>query len=245
MERLENMHTKENLIKSFYSWLFDDEKIKSAPLVLEKELDMSLVPYYTDPYIYYPKQIADFFNTTAMQRLGRVSQLALANDIYPNLYHNRLEHSKGVYNRKLEEMLYNFQNKEWKQYIENKNLKIYLLADLIKMAGHDIGHFPLSHLMEMEILSARGAHEILGKRILLENSEIQNVLTNISPDMPDALHQLYEYSIMNFNEHDESCYDVDRLDYLSRDYLYFGTPISFTSEKYESIPVELDDTRKT
>ena len=99
MINLEDINTKENLIQDFYRWLFDDNNVFDKSVILEKEVDISLAPYYTDPYIYYPKQIANFFNTKAMQRLGRVSQLALANDIYPNIYHNRLEHSKGVYNR--------------------------------------------------------------------------------------------------------------------------------------------------
>ena len=110
MINLEYIDTKENLIQDFYRWLFDDNNVFDKSVILEKEVDISLAPYYTDPYIYYPKQIANFFNTKAMQRLGRVSQLALANDIYPNIYHNRLEHSKGVYNRKLEEFLYHFQD---------------------------------------------------------------------------------------------------------------------------------------
>lgn len=241
MTRLENMDTKEKLIREFYTWLFDDERITVNSLVLEKELDISLAPFYADPNIYYPKEISDFFKTEAMKRLGRISQLGLSIDIYPNLYHNRLEHSKGVYNRKLEEFLYNYQDLEWRRKIEKQNQKIYLLADLIKMAGHDIGHFPLSHLMEIEILSVRGAHEILGKRIMLENSEIHEVLTTISPELPNILKELYEQQIMNFNQHDESSYDVDRFDYISRDFLYFGTPTYFPYETYETVAVELDD----
>ena len=166
---LENVDTKEELIKEFYTWLFDDKLIVDKSVELQKELDISLVQSHSDPYIYYPKQIANFFNTSPMKRLSRISQLGLANNIYPNTYHSRLEHSKGVYNRKLEEFLYNFQNENWRNTIEKKNQKIYLLADLIKMAGHDIGHLPLSHLMEIELFSYRGAHEDLGKRIMLEN----------------------------------------------------------------------------
>lgn len=240
MINLEDINTKENLIQDFYRWLFDDNNIVDKSVILEKEVDISLAPYYTDPYIYYPKQISNFFNTKAMQRLERVSQLALANDIYPNIYHNRLEHSKGVYNRKLEEFLYHFQDSIWKKHIEENHLKLYLLADLIKMAGHDIGHLPLSHLMETEILSYRGAHEDLGKRIMLEDSEIQNVLLKISPKLPDTLNDLYNKHIMNFKEHDESSFDVDRCDYVSRDYLYFGLPIHLPYSHYESISVELD-----
>lgn len=240
MINLEDIDTKENLIQDFYRWLFDDNNVFDKSVILEKEVDISLAPYYTDPYIYYPKQIANFFNTKAMQRLGRVSQLALANDIYPNIYHSRLEHSKGVYNRKLEEFLYHFQDSNWRKHIEENHLKLYLLADLIKMAGHDIGHLPLSHLMETEILSYRGAHEDLGKRIMLEDPEIQNILLKISPKLPDILNNLYNKHIMNFKEHDESNFDVDRCDYVSRDYLYFGLPIHLPYSHYESISVELD-----
>ena len=244
MINLEDIDTKENLIQDFYRWLFDDNNVVDKSVILEKEVDISLAPYYTDPYIYYPKQIANFFNTKAMQRLGRVSQLALANDIYQNIYHSRLEHSKGVYNRKLEEFLYHFQDSNWRKYIDENHLKLYLLADLIKMAGHDIGHLPLSHLMETEILSYRGAHEDLGKRIMLEDSEIQNVLLKISPKLPDTLNDLYNKHIMNFKEHDESSFDVDRCDYVSRDYLYFGLPIHLPYSHYESISVELDSNGK-
>lgn len=244
MINLEDINTKENLIQDFYRWLFDNNNVVDKSVILEKEVDFSLAPYYTDPYIYYPKQIANFFNTKAMQRLGRVSQLALANDIYPNIYHSRLEHSKGVYNRKLEEFLYHFQDSNWRKYIDENHLKLYLLADLIKMAGHDIGHLPLSHLMETEILSYRGAHEDLGKRIMLEDSEIQNVLLKISPKLPDTLNDLYNKHIMNFKEHDESSFDVDRCDYVSRDYLYFGLPIHLPYSHYESISVELDSNGK-
>lgn len=108
------------------------------------------------------------------------------------------------------------------------------------MAGHDIGHLPLSHLMETEILSYRGAHEDLGKRIMLEDPEIQNILLKISPKLPDILNNLYNKHIMNFKEHDESSFDVDRCDYVSRDYLYFGLPIHLPYSHYESISVELD-----
>jgi len=227
---LENLESKEPLIKEFFIWLFDDENI-----ILTSEIDLTLVQTHMDANIYYPKQIADFFNTKAMQRLGRVSQLDLAIDEFPNLYHNRLDHCKGVYYRKLEEMLYNFQNSEWKQEIENNNMKLYLLAELIKMAGHDIGHLPLSHALEVVILSQRGAHEIIGQRIMSENDEIQTVLQSISPDLPNILRELYEKPILNFREHDESNYDVDRFDYILRDNLYAGNHISIPYAHYETI----------
>lgn len=234
---LENLETKQPLIKDFFTWLFDDDRIINKEIILESEIDSALVPYCKDANIYYPKQIANFFNTTAMKRLGRISQLDLAVDLFPNVYHNRLQHSKGVYYRKLEEMLHNFQDESWKKDIENCGMKIHLLAELIKMAGHDIGHLPLSHALEIQIFSQRGVHEIIGKRIMLEDLEINTVLTSISPDLPKVLRDLYENHILNFQDHDESNYDVDRFDYILRDNLYAGTPIWVPYSHYETVPV--------
>ena len=238
---LEKLETKEPLIKDFFSWIFNDDSIINKNVILKSEIDSALVPYYKDAQIYYPQQIFNLFNTSAMKRLARISQLDLVIDEFPNAYHNRLEHSKGVYYRKLEEMLHNFQNPSWKNYIEDNNMKLYLLAELIKMLGHDIGHFPLSHAFEQAIYSCHGPHEVFGKRIMLEDSEIQSVLISISPDLPNALKDLYEKPILNFQEHDESNYDVDRFDYLYRDNLYAGTPIFIPYSHYESVPISLDD----
>lgn len=232
---LENLETKEPIINDFFTWLFDDDKIINKKVSLQKEIDLTLAPYYMDANIYFPKQISDFFNTKAMKRLGRINHLALAIDEFPNAYHSRLEHSKGVYYRKLEEMVYNFQNPSWRKYIENHNLKLYLLGDLIKMAGHDIGHMPLSHAMEKQIYSSHGAHEVFGQRIMLEDPEIQEILTSISLDLPKVLKELYEKHVINFQEHDESNYDVDRFDYISRDNLYLGNPLHIPYEEYESV----------
>lgn len=234
---LENEENKKLIIENFFKWLFDDKRVIDKEVILESELDFTLAPYYMDSNIYYPKQIANFFRTQPMQRLGRISQLDLAIDEYPNVYHNRLQHCKGTYNRKLEEFLHNFENPSWKKYIENNNMKLYLIAELIKVAGHDIGHLPLSHALEQIIFYCRGPHEVIGKRIMLENAEIQSVLESISPDLSIVLKELYEKNILNFNEHDESNYDVDRLDYLSRDSLYAGNPVHFPYLEYETLPV--------
>lgn len=237
---LQNIDNKEPLIKDFFTWLFDDDSIIDKGVFLQSEVDLSLAPYYMDANIYYPKQLADFFQTTAMKRLSRISQLSLLMNVSPNVYHNRLEHSKGTYNRKLEEMLYNFQNSDWKEYIEKNNLKLYLLGDLIKIAGHDIGHFPLSHTFEEEIYGKHGAHEIIGKKIMLEDEEIKNILTSISPKLPDIIKDLYEKDIFNFNNHDDGNYDVDRIDFLSRDSLYLGNPQEMATQRYNTVCISKD-----
>ena len=221
--------------------MFDDSRISNPSINISKEIDLSLCPYYYDPYIYYPEQIKAFFDTPVMKRLGKISQLDLTINDYPNAYHNRLEHSKGVYYKKLEEFLYNYQNPSWKKYIEDNNLKLYLLAELIKMAGHDIGHPPLSHAIERETIGRSGLHEEIGQRIMLENPDIQQTLLSISPEFPQVLANLYNKNTLNFREHDESNYDVDRLDNLNRDNLYFGNKINLPLQQYQTICVEKDE----
>ena len=244
MLRLENVENKKQAFQIFFMWLFDDDRIIDKSIVLYDEIDFALCSSYCDPNIYYPAQIKRFFDTQAMNRLSRISQLGLAINNHPNLYHSRLEHSKGVYYRKVEEFFYNFQDSSWKKYIEDNNLKLYLIAELIKIAGHDIGHLPLSHALEEQIIGKRGAHEKIGKRIMLENEEIQDVLSSISPCMNSILEQLYDKNILNFKQHDESNYDIDRLDYLSRDTLYQGFNITFPSQVYKTVCVKCDEHNK-
>ncbi len=241
MIKLENMNSKKEVLQSFFEWLYDDDRVISKNVKLHSEIDLSLCHTYSDANIYYPTQFEEFFKTKAMSRLGRISQLGLAVTYFPNLYHNRLEHSKGVLNKKIEELFYNYQNPSWKKYIEENNLKLHLIAELIKMAGHDIGHPPLSHAMEEQIFGSRGVHEEIGNRIMLKNKHIQNVLLSISPELPSILAELYEKDFLNFKNHDESSYDVDRMDYLSRDSLYLGYNLNLPTQNYESICVETDE----
>ena len=241
MIRLEDIETKQNLFYDFFIWLFDDKRIKNRNISLTKEIDLSLCRDYLDSNIYYPEQIKAFFECKPMKRLCRISHLGLVANENPNMYHNRLEHSKGVYYRKLEEFFYNFQNPEWVKFIENNNLKLYLIADLIKMAGHDIGHLPYSHAMEEQLLNKRGAHEDIGKRIMLEFPEIQTILSSISPELPSIMSELYNNKILNFSKHDESNYDNDRIDFLVRDSLYNGEPIYLPIQTYKSVRIDTDE----
>ena len=101
MEKIEDLKDKKEQYLKFFEWLFDDEEILDKTIDLSEEIDLSLCSTYEDPNIYYPEQIKKFFDTKAMKRLSRISQLGLASNTFSNLYHTRLEHSKGVYNRKV------------------------------------------------------------------------------------------------------------------------------------------------
>ena len=50
---LETLETKEPLVKDFFTWIFNDERIIEKNIYLESEIDLSLVPYYKDAKIYF------------------------------------------------------------------------------------------------------------------------------------------------------------------------------------------------
>ena len=233
---LMNCETKEEEIRRFFMWLFDKDNIE-----LKSEIDLSLARDYMDPNIYYPAEIEKFFQTKAMKRLAKISQLGEVMHLDKYCYQSRLEHSKGTYYKKLEELIFLCQDESFRNYIENNNMKLYLIAELIKEAGHDIGHPPLSHGMEEQVIGRRGVHEDIGKRILMEDEEIRSVLEQIDKDLPEIFYESLQTDILNSRAHDESNYDVDRMDYLNRDFLYKGERISFHNQPYRIVYAKLDE----
>lgn len=199
--------------KAFYEWLFDNKDIK-----INTYTDYSLPS--NAPHIFYPDEFKNFFDSSPMQRLTRILQLSRIILSNPIAFHTRYEHSLGVFNRKKDIIIQQLKNPIWKKYIEDNNLKVYLIAELIKSAGHDIGHLPLSHVLENSLLHQPGFHEKMGKRILLENKELQKCYSAIHPNLLNALQEVLSSDVFGFNLLDEGNFDIDRLDFLRRDSMY-------------------------
>lgn len=207
-----------DLNMAFFKWLFEKNNI-------ELHYEEDHVPLVRKPLIYYPKELKDLFETFPMQRLKKILQLSKFIDNNSNALHTRYEHSLGVYNLKRQIILQQFvDNPEFKKYVEQNDLKLNLIAELIKSAGHDIGHLPLSHSLESSVIQKPGFHEEIGKRILLENEQIQSCLSNISPKLPHVFQDTLEHNYFGFNFLDEGNYDIDRFDYLYRDLAFNGKP---------------------
>ena len=51
-----------------------------------------------------------------------------------------------------------------KIYIEDNNLKLYIIGDLIKWLDMILVILPLSHVFEMYAFNQKGAHEEIGKK---------------------------------------------------------------------------------
>ena len=117
---------------------------------------------------------------------------------------------------------------------------MHLLAEEIKEATHDIGHQPLSHVIELYVIGIREFHEKIGRRILLEDPQIDKIVSKI-PGLKQAIEEVLYNNILNNKEHDEGNIDVDRKDYMSRDHFYKGIPKDYSYPMYERIFACIDE----
>jgi len=141
--------------------------------------------------LFMPHEVA-LLDLPLVQRLRRISQVAVASLVYPSGNHNRFEHSLGV--AVIGEQLVNAlfqkieegQKKGLKPFTDVQVNKDFVLTHVrIAAIMHDCGHGPFSHLSEKiyekfddllkvkkedPALSKASAHEILSYLIVSSNS---------------------------------------------------------------------------
>ncbi|MDY0386037.1 MAG: HD domain-containing protein [Methanolobus sp.] len=127
------------------------------------------------------------------QRLRDIKQLGLLDYVFPGALHNRFNHSIGVMHI-ADKMVVSLQEKN--EVFSNKR-------QLVRMAAllHDIGHYPLSHLIESEVKMDtkskfkprdisieidNGMEEEFGTEQSLEN-KIHNLNYELHPSRNDSL----------------------------------------------------------
>ncbi len=196
-------------------------------------------------------------SASVFQRLHNVKQLGLGSLIYPGANYSRFSHSVGacyVVGQLLEAIERNYDTE-----FDDHAKQNYRLAALL----HDLGHYPLSHTVEHAIndyysgasfLATDGDddeggqagelpsynHEIMGRRILEHDAEIQQVLSDhdysiedvksiFSGEQPDPLRALISSDL-----------DCDRLDYLLRTAHHAGLPYGEVDARYLITQATLD-----
>ncbi|MCU6710868.1 HD domain-containing protein [Paenibacillus sp. J5C_2022] len=183
----------------------------SGPLTEEK--------VFKDPvhkYIYVQdRTIWDLINTKEFQRLRRIRQLGTTYLTFHGAEHSRFSHSLGVYEitRKI---ISQFERNGYPDWPQEERL-LSLCAALL----HDVGHGPFSHSME-EVFHTH--HEQWTCRILQGDTEINDVLRQVSPDFPDKVAAVIEkkYPKPIVVSLISSQMDADRMDYLLRDAYFTG-----------------------
>lgn len=154
-------------------------------------------------------------NTKEFQRLRRIRQLGTSYLTFHGAEHSRFSHSLGVYEI-TRRIISQFERSGYKDWIPEESL-LTLCAALL----HDLGHGPFSHSIE-EAFEMN--HEDWTCRIILEDTEITEILRDVGEDFPrkvaSVIAKTYEHEIVvNLVS---SPLDADRMDYLLRDAYYTG-----------------------
>ncbi|MGI6285955.1 HD domain-containing protein [Neomoorella humiferrea] len=175
---------------------------------------------FRDPvhgYITIPPEFKCLVDTKEFQRLRRIRQLGLSSLTFHGAEHSRFAHSLGVFHlfirleAELERKGYTFSEEE------------RLLGKCTSLL-HDIGHGPLSHVLE-GIITPGKKHEAWARDIILGPTELRCALQKIDPKLPEKICQVLQGDpqwqlLKNIIS---SQIDIDRMDYLLRDAVMTGT----------------------
>ena len=201
-------------------------------------------------YIYLDEDEAKLINHPVFQRLRAIRQLGFSDQAFPSGTHNRFTHSLGVCHLagKAFDSVFS-KNKDLP--LSPKKKQTFRKLVRVSALLHDIGHGPLSHSSEslmppleqlalekyLKKAKARQArHEDYSLKFIMEKEGLYQSLKEINVE-PTAIAQLlhpdfigdssfFEEGGLNFlpllRQIISSDFDVDRMDYLSRDSLSCG-----------------------
>ncbi|AIY06416.1 HD superfamily phosphohydrolase [Planococcus sp. PAMC 21323] len=193
---------------------------------------------FKDPvhrYIHVRDQVIwDLINSREVQRLRRIKQLGTSYLVFHGAEHSRFNHSLGVYEivRRISDDIFHGRP-EWD---ESERL-VVLSAALL----HDLGHGPFSHSFEKVF---ELDHEEYTRKILLGDTEVNEILQKVSPDFPTKVAEVIAktYSNKQVVSLISSQIDADRMDYLQRDAYYTGVSYGhFDMERILRVMRPLDD----
>ncbi|UTH16039.1 HD domain-containing protein [Macrococcus epidermidis] len=184
---------------------------------------------FKDPvhrYVHVRDQLIwDLIKTKEFQRLRRIKQLGTLYLSFHTAEHSRFNHSLGVYEivrRMIDEIF------AGREHWHHEDRPLALCAALL----HDLGHGPFSHCFE-KIFNTD--HELYTQQIILGDTEVNHVLSRVSPEFPKEV-----AAVINKTHHNKlvismisSQIDADRMDYLQRDAFYTG--VSYGSFDMERI----------
>ncbi len=169
------------------------------------------------------KLVLELIEAREVQRLRSIKLMGVSYVVYPGARHDRFSHSLGaafLMKRILERMERLGDDPRFRAVVEQlrEHRELLLAAALL----HDIGHFPLSHLLEA---FTGEDHERRSVQLLRwPQGEAHQILKAHHPDYPERVAQVLErtfkpsFAVKLIS----SQLDVDRMDYLLRDSYHTG-----------------------
>lgn len=175
---------------------------------------------FRDPvhtYIHVDHQVIyDLINTKEFQRLRRIKQLGTSGYTFHGGEHSRFSHCLGAY--EIARRITKIFDERYLQTWDNHESLLVMVTALL----HDVGHGAYSHSFER--LFDTDHEEITRQIITSPETEINHVLTQVSPDFPEKVASVINHTYPNKQvvQLISSQIDVDRMDYLLRDSFYTG-----------------------
>ena len=166
--------------------------------------------------------ILDLIDTKEFQRLRRVKQLGVTEEVFHGAEHSRFGHSLGVYEiarRICDNFAHDYPTKTPGDGLWDDSERLVTLCAALL---HDIGHGAYSHTFEHIFHTD---HEAITAQILTSPStEVNAVLRRVSPEFPKQVASVIQHTYPNPQvvQIISSQLDADRMDYLLRDAYYTG-----------------------
>lgn len=187
-------------------------------------------------------------DTPEFQRLRRIKQLGMADQVFPGATHTRFAHSLGVMHTS--RRLLNRLEEVAGERLEEYDRTIVLCSALL----HDIGHGPFSHAFEKV---TGESHERRTREVVLsENTEVGRILAAHDPRLPHGVAAFFgdEGAVPGevgsarplpgyLKDLVSSQLDADRFDYLLRDSWATGTEFGKFDLEYLLANFRLDENR--
>ena len=153
--------------------------------------------------------LLDIVRHPLMQRLTRIKQLGLTQEVYPGAQHTRFFHSLGAFHL-MSEALISLQQKG--VFVFDSEAEAVQAAILM----HDIGHAPFSHVLENTLINGITHEEISLMMMDRINQDMHGALNLAISIFKDEYRKSYLHQLIS------SQLDMDRLDYLRRDSFFTG-----------------------
>ncbi|MDR3047811.1 MAG: HD domain-containing protein [Bacteroidales bacterium] len=185
--------------ETLFSWLPQDERLNpfydGIVDFVSKYINLSNPKQYKhskeilDPVVGYVKIYSwemAMLDTLLFQRLRKITQLGLANLVYPSLNYSRFEHTIGTLGR-LNQVLTRLRERHKPQENEDENIKNIEVLDKyetqIRLAAlfHDVGHCMFSHLTEFAMNELKGGkykykNEKTGQDEIIEYPSVETII---------------------------------------------------------------------
>jgi HD superfamily phosphohydrolase len=171
--------------KEIFQWLPQDERLNPFYNGIVEFVDEFIDLDNSKKYL-YSKEVLDpcvgyikinswemaILDTMLFQRLRKITQLGLANLVYPSLNYSRFEHSIGTLGRlnqvliRLKENDIRVKEKVKRRKIDINIIDKYEIAIRLAALFHDVGHCLFSHLSEFAISDLQGNEQGYTKEML-------------------------------------------------------------------------------